>query len=515
MTSPLVHFLRSYCVNIAWLSCLLSIAGCGEPDTFVPEGPQGGPAGAIAGQLVYSGPLPCTRDGRIVGSAVMMVFDRRSLPPPDGVGRTPVGLSVITGEELFSPVYHQLSFEPDGKLRCPPPDGPQVTVSAAWHVAPLSAGEYHVRGFYDHDGDYNPALIIAQLPTRGDIAGGAIRNLAGVMAGGPVEYAVIGLGDLDHNGLRVIGEAGARVDGVTVNLVLALPHERPLFRFRGVLDSQFANDRVERVVVPSDYPIATFDLADPAGTEESFVRLQLDANLKSEEQALAAASPFFLAVEDAQFAMSREDVDRNGVIDGLDHIPETSLVPALTPLGLLSKLQDGSSLRPQVAPVVVMPAMTLHEGLATTAQLTADFGEITGELMLALRPAVLCIDESQPNAELTLLLARERDDAGRALIEDPEAVQQGLSARFGRPVRMVYGCLPQGRYATNLVYPSGQAWTVPNEAGICAATETESQDGRLCGTRAKLESQSVVIEIGAPTDPVYCEAHPTPSTCLP
>ena len=288
-----------------------------------------------------------------------------------------------------------------------------------------------------------------------------------------------------------------------------------MFRFRGVLDSQFANDRVERVIVPSDYPIATFDLTDPSGTEESFVRLQLDAKLQSEEQALAAASPFFFAVEDAHFALSREDVDQNGVIDGLDHIPETSLVPALTPLGLLSKLQDGSSLRPQTAPVVVMPAMTLHEGLATTAQLPADFGEITGELMLALRPAVLCIDESLPNAELTLLLARERDDAGRVLIEDPELVQQGLSARFERPVRMVYGCLPQGRYATNLVYPSGQAWTVPNEAGICAGTEIESQDGGLCGTRAKLESQSVVIEIGAPTDPVYCEAHPTPSTCLP
>jgi hypothetical protein len=33
------------------------------------------------------------------------------------------------------------------------------------------------------------------------------------------------------------------------------------------------------------------------------------------------------------------------------------------------------------------------------------------------------------------------------------------------------GCLPTGRYGINVVYPTGQAWTVPNEAGSCAATE--------------------------------------------
>ena len=33
------------------------------------------------------------------------------------------------------------------------------------------------------------------------------------------------------------------------------------------------------------------------------------------------------------------------------------------------------------------------------------------------------------------------------------------------------GCLPTGRYAINVVYPDGQAWTVPNEAGACSGSE--------------------------------------------
>jgi hypothetical protein len=36
---------------------------------------------------------------------------------------------------------------------------------------------------------------------------------------------------------------------------------------------------------------------------------------------------------------------------------------------------------------------------------------------------------------------------------------------------LIGGCLPTGRYQVNLVYPTGQAWTTPNETGSCAASE--------------------------------------------
>ena len=34
-----------------------------------------------------------------------------------------------------------------------------------------------------------------------------------------------------------------------------------------------------------------------------------------------------------------------------------------------------------------------------------------------------------------------------------------------------FGCLPRGRYGINVVYPDGQAWSVPNEAGACSGSE--------------------------------------------
>jgi hypothetical protein len=67
----------------------------------------------------------------------------------------------------------------------------------------------------------------------------------------------------------------------------------------------------------------------------------------------------------------------------------------------------------------------------------------------------------------------------------------------------------------NLVYETGQAWTVPNEAAVCAANEAPSADGTRCGGRPRLASQGSLVVIGAPRDAAYCAAHPTPSTCLP
>ena len=116
---------------------------------------------------------------------------------------------------------------------------------------------------------------------------------------------------------------------------------------------------------------------------------------------------------------------------------------------------------------------------------------------------------------MVLLLARDADSEGRSLIEDQAGLELSLEARFGRPVETVIGCLPEGSYSTHLVYPLGQTWSVPNEAGVCGPTEEPSADGERCGNRTRLPSQAVSIRVGPPTDPVYCKNNPTPEACLP
>ncbi|HEY6459370.1 MAG TPA: hypothetical protein VIY73_04440, partial [Polyangiaceae bacterium] len=78
---------------------------------------------------------------------------------------------------------------------------------------------------------------------------------------------------------------------------------------------------------------------------------------------------------------------------------------------------------------------------------------------------------------------------------------------------VMYGCLPQGRYAINVVYPDGQAWTVPNEAGACSGAEgTTPYNGTTAGLECTIKPRPVlysqgnraVVEIVGPTNPQNC-----------
>jgi hypothetical protein len=74
-----------------------------------------------------------------------------------------------------------------------------------------------------------------------------------------------------------------------------------------------------------------------------------------------------------------------------------------------------------------------------------------------------------------------------------------------------FGCLPKGRYAINVVYPDGQAWTVPNETGACSGDEgTTNYCGLTCNLKPRpiLYSQGnrAVVEIVGPTNPANCQA---------
>ncbi len=133
--------------------------------------------------------------------------------------------------------------------------------------------------------------------------------------------------------------------------------------------------------------------------------------------------------------------------------------------------------------------------------------------MVAVGRAVGCVDRRNAGRGAALVLPHPTDKKGNALLGDTKALTAALAKQLGRAVHVTVGCLPQGRYAVNLVYETSQAWTVPNEAGVCAASEPAGPG--TCGARARLASQAAVLTVGPPGDASYCAAHPVPAECMP
>ena len=511
--------------------CLSALAACDDPAVFIPLKDTAGPQGVIDGTVTYAGPAPCTRNGKILGAAVILAFEKNLLPPPEGLGTTAASFNVVPGEVLFSGVRSQLAFAEDGSTICGDPGSP-ITVSGTWAVGPFPAGIYQIRGFYDKYGDFDPGFSISNLPSKGDVGGGAIENAAEVLEGAPPRYQEIQLGEPGPDGQLVIPEQGAAVSGVAVTLGLPLPLERPIFHASAVKDENAGNDDAKRVKMPSDYQFPYFSTANVAKTESSFIRMVFSAGLpgtklsahgnKTESQ-LAAASPFNLPSKDPFLLYSRQDVNLDGKIDGEDHVPDSALIPSIFPVGVFVKLEEGSHIRTQSAPTIVLQGLTMYETLQGTAAAPANLSDPTSSVVVGLRPAVVCIDTKDPTKPGVLLATHQtalepKTDSspdGPLIIPDEEPVKAALQGLFGRPFSIKYGCLPQGEYTMNLIYGTGQAWTVPNEAGVCAAAEAEADKGQTCGSRPRLPSQDVVLTIGSPNDSAYCKANPTPTECMP
>lgn len=505
----------------ALLLATLALGACGDIDVFAPLPEFGGPQGIIDGTVTYVGPAPCTEGGHIVGAAVLLAFSTNLLPPPEGLGTTAVSVDAVTGDELFSGIRSSLTFNGDGSRFCPDPAGPPVTVSSDWALGPLGGGTYQVRGFYDRDGDFDPAFSLFNLPSQGDVGGGAVDNATEVLMGAAPKYREIPLGNPDGS----IPDDGVRVSGISVSLGLTIPVERPIFYAKEVLDEHAGNTDPSHVVIPSDFQLAVFSTTNPA-SEQSFIRMKLGAGLPAEETPAAKAAPFGLPLDESVpcftgatvnkpcIVHSIQDADGDGVSDS---IPETVGSPlkvkALFPVAIFNKLLPGKLIGAQSEPVILLQGVTLLDSLVGTVGAPEDLNEPRDEVLVALRPSVLCIDPADTSKNATLLLTHEDDAEGNILVNDPETLKGALKAQFHRDIDLVVGCLPEGDYAMNLVYETGQAWTVPNEAGVCAPSEDVVGD-KQCGKRPRLASQSVVVKVGPPTDPAYCAAHPTPASCL-
>lgn len=504
------------------------LVACTDPETFVPIAEFSGPAGAIEGTLTYAGPPPCTQNGRIVGAAIVLAFNKNLLPPPGGLGTSAASINVVPGELLFSSIRDKLVFAADKSLRCPDSAAAPISASASWAIAPLPAGTYQVRGFYDSDGDFDPAFSISSLPSKGDIGGGAIANAAEVLTTGAApQFTEIDVGVLDTaQGKLVIPPTGSRVQGIGVTFAQPLGLERPVYYPSAVQDETgSANKDPKKVTIASDFEFASLPSMDKA-----FIRITMTAGVPPEEIDAAAQSPFFMPVKNpaASIYMTVEDANRDGVVDNKDTVPESALVPSLYPLSVFSKLLTGEVLRGQTKPRVVMQGLTLFQGIGPTIGKgpTPDPNDPTKfvvpqsfepEIVVALRPAAICVDPDDSSKPGVLVLSRQKAKNGAVILADENVVKQGLQRQFGRPFDVVYGCLPQGNYAMNLVYPTGQAWTLPNEAGVCAEGEPESSDKKRCvsttNDRARLASQLAMVVVGPPNDAAYCKANPTPKAC--
>ncbi|HEY8088835.1 MAG TPA: hypothetical protein VIF09_13340, partial [Polyangiaceae bacterium] len=235
-------------------------------------------------------------------------------------------------------------------------------------------------------------------------------------------------------------------------------------------------------------------------------------------------------------------------------IPEGS-VPQLWPLVVLAKLvddpdhsKDPASLGAQgsaTEPAVIIQGITLlpnqaspgKEDLLSTALAGVGTGLVNGNgtpkiaqsdhITVLLRPSVICFDQlfnnDNPDKRGTLitpyssnLTADPPPNSKTGPIVPDTLLNPGNDAiaSVSNLVKAVqYGCLPTGRYSINVVYPDGQAWTVPNEAGACSGTEGSTDFSNLTCTikpRPVLRSQGprAVVEITATTNAANCKSAP-------
>jgi hypothetical protein len=308
--------------------------------------------------------------------------------------------------------------------------------------------------------------------------------------------------------------------------------------------------------------------------ESKLPRLLLHASLPAAEIPVAVASPFHFQIPLPASADAGApapslmpsaipttfNVWQNAIFDTTKQawepqdIPEGGGVASLWPLVVLTKLDTSTSpfsIKAQgdaTHPVIALQGITLLGGDGTGDPTKSDslFNTATAEafgslfnmksgqpvvfpqdhLTVLIRPAAICFntlfDATNPDKRGTLvtphLTAPTADlppQPGLVPFLPPTILSspQINALVKGIPVQ---ACLPTGRYAINIVYPDGQAWTIPNESGACAAAEGSTNYTKLtCSIerRPVLRSQGQrgVVEITPTAD---CANSHLPPACL-
>ena len=228
-------------------------------------------------------------------------------------------------------------------------------------------------------------------------------------------------------------------------------------------------------------------------------------------------------------------------------IPENPAVPDLWPQVAFVKLADDPLRRgdPQslvvqgtpeesvitgkpVGPIVIIQGITLlDDSLARTiagpVPMSPSTAALRDHVTVLVKPAALCFDPRRVDVGGLLVtphftgISADSNETGQKPLFDKAALEKVPIVR-----EIKQGCLPKGRYAITLVYPTGQAWTVPNEMGGCAPSEgsvVTKGDGSSCSAKPRpvLLSQGAraVLEIVEPRDANRgaCDDNPVPDPC--
>lgn len=477
-------------------------------------------SGVIRGTILYEGPRPCTRDGKILGSAVILVYAKSNPPPPVGIADRPVNFTVLSGEDVFA---SEPRFEgPDPVC---PDEKETISVTAPFSISPLDAGEYVVTAFYERFGDFLPSFSTHNQPQFGDVLGGYM-DVAKVKAGTfPPPLFSVPIGERTSDGAFRIPNAGYVADGILVSLFQRAPFVRPILS--PVSSSAPAPsatpenpdnlvDRAPLAVMTQDHrPLAYPQTPSPASLDalaKSYVSIKLNYGVPAgSETAAASELPFDFQIN-PRFGFSVFAEGTSVLGPG---------VSSLWPLPSFSRLVsdpawtlDRQGIVRARTPTVRLSGLTLlDDSLAQSTVTNAPRSPTPKDHVTVLvQPYAICIPPSGPPGVLVTPYSIGRSADLSGAVDKPLFDNAALLASTrGLASEVRTGCLPPGRYAISLTYPSGQSWTVPNEAGSCAASEGFVRDGQCTRKpRAVLPSQGLtgVIEIVPPTTPegrAYCE----------
>ncbi|GAC1570717.1 MAG: hypothetical protein NVS3B20_02450 [Polyangiales bacterium] len=544
------------------------------------------PAGIIHGTLSYIGPGPCIKDGRVEGVALVLLFDAANPPPPDGLATTALNFATVPGERLFIsyPRPTKGPGSPgDPRSYCPAIDSPTVTASADYTLSELTAGRYQVRGFYSRQNRFNPLFDFSNLPLATDIGGGvlvdpraATPKFATITVGNtdakgnlyipPSGFVADGV-PLILGQVLTTGRPYFYIDREA-----SQGFQNPKAPTKGEPGVPYPSDEpVAGLIFPQDHPL-TGEAGGPPenlfGTaQKSFPTIKFKYGFPGGEPVnptgdawlaknAKPSDPFFadrvrpyygidplapLTPLSTNFVLTRA-MSPEGAPAVLhdNELFEALSVAQLYPLVVLAKLQenaDGVLIDPPTAqtnPVVVVQGITIRKdilqantsaandggGIASANPVLASAVELYDGFTALMRTAAFCLNPAK-SFRGTLAVPFKTDfnpkNAGVTLVDEVR-----LAKYQPQIEKVAFGCLPPGLYSVNVIYPTGQAWSLPNQTGYCTytlagklsescftPTTAGPQDAKGFTSRPLLTSQQVYRKEGGKMVPQVVQVTPS------
>lgn len=208
--------------------------------------------------------------------------------------------------------------------------------------------------------------------------------------------------------------------------------------------------------------------------------------------------PFSFNTDESKgFVLTRNfnpDGSRAVLVDNTN-LEQNGKIADLFPQVVLAKLQEddlGNLIdppTPQVDPIVIVQGFTLHANsmTATSESLGVDLDpgkkplhpllvpggeEIVDNFTAMIRPAALCVRPQAGDFRGTLVVPYGLDPNPKNFESELVSIPRILEVQAARVKAVEFGCMPPGYYSINVIYPTGQAWSVPNQTGYCTYTVT-------------------------------------------